>query len=167
MGSLKSSSELCSRAAALNDVDAALVALDPTVGSDLSVLAIGRVAGIASANELRVESPVEVSGRSGHRRLYTGGILAVGSIFHGSDRYCFRDLFELKRSSPGFWSLTGFIAPPVRPGDSGAWVIQSGSDGPDWCGVVIGGQRPIGLASFAENMNTWISKQGFPTLTVK
>jgi hypothetical protein len=62
--------------------------------------------------------------------------------------------------------MTGSVAPPVHPGDSGAWVIQDGPAGPEWCAMVVGGSGPIGYAVFAENIMDWLKSKKYGSLSV-
>ena len=155
----------CNRAAASNQVDAALIELDhqpPT----REVRGVGTLAGWTRADDLSDESPVEISARSGHRNLYTAHLFVIGRLLLGTDRYCFKNLIELKRKSSSRWGITGTAASPSRPGDSGAWVMQAGANGPEWCGMVIGGDGPIALAVFSEYVLDWLANTGFGNMTV-
>jgi len=167
-GSLQGPVARCNRNLATNDVDAALIQLDddPPVASKLEVMDIGRLAGLATIDDVFEDSPIEVSGRSGHKDLYTGGLLVIGSLLIGPDRFCFRNLMEIKRASVRNWGVTGTLARPVRPGDSGAWVIQDGPNGPEWCGMIIGGTGPIGYAVFAEEIQNWLKSVNYGSLGV-
>jgi hypothetical protein len=158
-GTLTGPHTRCTRKTAVNDIDAALIRLDtnPAIASKLEVLNIGAIAACAPADDIAEDAPVQISGRSGHRHLYTGGLFAIGSIRIGTDRYCFRNLMEIKRASAANWGVTGTLAPPARPGDSGAWIIQDGPNGPEWCGMIIGGTGPIAYAVFAETILDWLT----------
>ena len=167
-GSLSGPSKRCNRKAAVNEVDAALIELDrsPQLNSILEVLSVGRLTGSSTIDDVYEDSPVEISGRSGRRCLYTGGLLVLGSLLIGKDRYCFKNLMEIKRASAQNWGVTGTISRPVNPGDSGAWVIQEGPLGPEWCGMVVGGAGPVGYAVFAENILAWLDGKGHKGLRV-
>ncbi len=167
-GSLSGPSKRCNRKAAVKEVDAALIELDsaPQLNSILEVLSVGRLTGSSTIDDVYEDSPVEISGRSGHRSLYTGGLLVLGSLLIGTDRYCFKNLMEIKRTSAQNWGVTGTISRPVTTGDSGAWVIQDGPCGPEWCGMVVGGVGPVGYAVFAENVLAWLDRKGHKGLTV-
>jgi hypothetical protein len=167
-GSLHGPISRCNRKAAVNEVDAALIELDKDskATAKLEVLAIGPLAGWAAIDDVYEDSPIEVSGRSGRRDLYTGGLLVIGGLLIGADRFCFRNLIQIKRASVRSWGLTGTLARPVRPGDSGAWVIQDGPNGPEWCGMIIGGTGPIGYAVFAETILDWLKGLKYNSLSV-
>jgi len=49
-------------------------------------------------------------------------------------------------------SIRHFFGPVVEPGDSGAWVVAETAQGPGWCGQVIGEDRGIGYAAYAEEI---------------
>jgi hypothetical protein len=167
-GSLSGPATRCNRKAATNEVDAALIKLDEDlqIAATLEIMGIGRLAGSAKIDDVDEDSPVQVSGRSGCCSLYTGGLLVVGSLRIGTKRYCFKNLFEIKRASVRHWGVTGSLAPPVHPGDSGAWVIQDGPQGPEWCGMVVGGSGPVGYAIFAENILEWLKQRKYASLGV-
>ena len=167
-GTLRGPATRCGRKSPANEVDAALIKLDqdPKIDAKLEIMDIGPLTGWTSIDDVFEDSPVQVSGRSGHRNLYTGGLLAVGSLRIGPDRYCFRNLIEIKRASVRHWGITGSLAPPVHPGDSGAWVIQDGPGGPEWCGMVVGGTGPVGYAVFAESVLDWLKSKHYSSLTV-
>jgi hypothetical protein len=167
-GTLQGPVSRCNRKTATNEVDAALIRLeeDPKVLSKLEILDIGPLSGWAAVDDIDEDAPVEISGRSGHRDLYTGGLFRIGKVIMGSDAYCFRDLMEIKRGSVANWGLTGTLAPPARRGDSGAWVIRDGVNGPEWCGMIIGGTGPIGYAVFAETILKWLKGKKYNSLSV-
>lgn len=167
-GSLRGPATRCGRKSPANEVDAALILIDeePKVDAKLEVMSVGPLTGWSNIDDVYEDSPVQVSGRSGHRNLYTGGLLAVGSLRIGADRFCFRNLLEIRRASVKHWGMTGSVAPPVHPGDSGAWVIQDGPAGPEWCAMVVGGSGPVGYAVFAENIMDWLKSKKHGSLSV-
>lgn len=165
-GALHGPAARCNRKVASNEVDVALIELDPQIASKLEIMDIGELTGWASIDDVDEDSPVQVSGRSGHRSLYTGSLIAVCSLRIGANRYCFRNLLEIKRASVRHWGVTGTLAPPVHPGDSGTWVVQDGPEGPEWCGMVVGGTGPVGYAVFAENIFDWLKSKNYKSLSV-
>jgi hypothetical protein len=156
----------CQRAVATNEIDAALIRLDDPGATTLEVLGIGSLAGSSRIDDVSSEASVEISARSGHRPLYTGGLFVTGSLFMGTNRYCFRNLLEIKRTSATNWGVTGTLSSPVRPGDSGSWVIQDGPNGPEWCAMVVGGGGPVGYAVFAESILGWLENQNYKGMRV-
>jgi hypothetical protein len=167
-GHLHGPSARCNMKAALNELDIALIALDkdPPTAVKLEIMGLGQLARWATIDDVDEQSPVQVSGRSGCRSLYTGSIVAVAGVLIRGDRYCFRNLIEIKRTSAAYWGITGTLAPPVKRGDSGAWVIQDGPEGLEWSGMVIGGAGPVGYAVFAENVLEWLKSKGYRSLSV-
>jgi hypothetical protein len=148
------SGTLCNPITATNEVDAALVDLGKGVSSDLEVLDIGKLSGSAKIASMSVGQTVETTGRtSGHRLLEVGGMAVTYQFeaFPGGPKYCFKNLFEIRW--PYFSSLKK--RPPVQPGDSGSWVCMPNSTGCVWCGMVVGGDRVNGYATFAENVEKW------------
>ena len=151
--------------AVLNTVDAALVEFDPAIASSLQVLHAGRVTGIASKASVSSGSLVEIVGkRSGTRTLEVGGLALTYQL---RDRvtgllYCFNHLFELRW--PSFWKL--IAGRPVQAGDSGAWVLEARATGQQWTGMAIAGDRLVGYACFASDIQDWAQQQHGLTLGV-
>jgi hypothetical protein len=130
------------------DVDTALIALKRGVAADLEVLSIGPLAGVVSKRSMSPGQSVEFAGRtSGHRFAEIGGLALFYRLRMGEKTYCFRDLFEVR------WKnfVQTVFGPVVRAGDSGAWVVTPTAQGSGWCGQIIGEDRHIGYAAFAEN----------------
>jgi hypothetical protein len=164
---LQPPSSACNPYAATGDrVDVALIELHASVTSALEVRGIGTLAGRAAIGALNPGVVVETSGkRTGHRRLRVGGLMIAHLIHVDGQPHCFNDLFEL-RSPSHLWPIAGMLRPPVRHGDSGAWVIAQGAGGAEWCGVVIGGDGAVGYATFTAFVEQWLAAEGFGGLTV-
>jgi hypothetical protein len=87
-------------------------------------------------------------GRTSGKRIAEVGGLAVFYRLHiNNQAYCFRDLFEVRWRS----FIRSLLGPVVQAGDSGAWVCAETDQGPAWCGQVIGEDRHVGYAAFAES----------------
>jgi hypothetical protein len=125
-----------------------LVAFDSGIASELEVLSIGPLAGVVAKNSMTPGQEVTFEGRtSGHRIAEVGGLAVFYRLQVNGQAYCFRDLFEIRwRSFP-----RTLIGPVVQAGDSGAWVCAETDRGPGWCGQIIGEDRRVGYAAFAEN----------------
>jgi hypothetical protein len=151
----------------LNRLDAALVELDEGVESDLEVRDAGSLAGISAMSGLHQLMTVETVGaRSGAQTLRVGDLRLVGEFAFGSEWYAYEELFQLRRTSR-FFGMTGTLSPPVRGGDSGAWVLRPGGDGPEWAGMVIAGAGPLGYAVMAETVERWVGDEtGAASVTV-
>lgn len=143
----------------MNQVDAALIELDPNIASESEVLQIGPIYGVTRKAMMSPELIVEMSGRtSGHRDLVVGGIAATYRFRDSADNlYCFEHLFELRW--PSFLRLV--LSRPVSGGDSGAWVCAQGQKGTEWCGMVIGEDRLQGYAALSENIMNWLQGEGY------
>lgn len=138
-------------------VDSSLVAIDPTVASNLEILSIGPVAGIIDKVMMTQGQEVAFEGRtSGHRTAEVGGLAVFYRLQANGLTYCFKDLFEIRWGSLSR-SLFGAV---VKAGDSGAWVCAETDAGPGWCGQIVGEDRRIGYAAFAENIAQEWRKQG-------
>jgi hypothetical protein len=143
----------------LNRLDAALVELDDGIKAELEIRDAGPLAGTATVSDVHQLMTVQMVGaRSGHRTLRVGNLRLVGEFAFGSDWYAYKELFQLRRTSR-FFGLTGTLSPPVRGGDSGAWVLRSGADGPEWAGMVIAGEGPQGYAIMAETVEQWVREE--------
>jgi hypothetical protein len=128
-------------------VDTALVELESGVASDLQILSIGPIAGIVAKNSMAPGQEVTFEGRtSGHRIAEVGGLAVFYRLQMGEYAYCFRDLFEIRWRS----FFRACFGPVVQAGDSGAWVCTETDRGPGWCGQIIGEDRNVGYAAFAE-----------------
>lgn len=129
-------------------VDTTLVELEASITSDLQVLSIGPLAGVVAKNSMTPGQEVAFEGRtSGHRIAEVGGLAVFYRLQVDGHTYCFRDLFEVRWRS----FIRTFLGPVVQAGDSGAWVCAETDRGPGWCGQIIGEDRRVGYASFAEN----------------
>ncbi|MDH5640563.1 MAG: hypothetical protein OEY28_04655 [Nitrospira sp.] len=129
-------------------VDTTLVELEAGVTSDLQILSIGPLAGVVAKNSMTQGQEVAFEGRtSGHRIAEVGGLAVFYRLQVDGHAYCFRDLFEIRWRS----FFRTFLEPVVKAGDSGAWVCAETDRGPGWCGQIIGEDRHVGYASFAEN----------------
>jgi hypothetical protein len=138
---------------AVNEVDSALIRLNENTSSKLEILQIGKLTGITPRANLTQGQAIELVGRtSGHKRLEIGGISVAYRITDSDKKhYCFHNLIELK--DPSHWS--NVISSPVQPGDSGAWICTPSSQGFEWCGMVIGGDRYVGFAVSSEAIEDW------------
>jgi hypothetical protein len=143
----------------LNRLDAALVEFDDGIDAELEVSDAGPPARISAVSDVHQLMTVETFGaRSGHRTLRVGNLRLVGEFTFGSEWYAYEELFQLRRLSR-FYGMTGTLSPPVRGGDSGAWVLRPGADGPEWAGMVIAGEGPQGYAVMAKTVEQWIEEE--------
>ncbi len=147
-------------AGTLNAVDAALIELDPGTTSQLCVLGVGPVTGVAPRDSLSPGEVVSVAGKqSGLHSLYVGGLglayrLRVLTAREGKPvvHYAsFRDLVVLEWAS----KLRTIFGWPIRKGDSGAWVLRPSAAGHEWCAVVVGGDWARGYAIPSETVCEW------------
>ena len=133
----------------ITDVDTALVELDPKVDSKLEIISVGPLAGVVSKNSMAQDQQLTFVGRtSGSRVAQVGGLGVFYRLEVNGQAFCFRDLFEVRWRSY-FRSL---VSPVVQGGDSGAWVCAETDRGPGWCGQIIGEDRHVGYAAYAENI---------------
>ena len=139
----------------VTSVDTTLVQLQDGVQSDLEILSIGPLSGVVSKNSMTPGQEIAFEGRtSGHRTAEVGGLAVFYRFQIGGQTYCFRDLFEVRWRSLARM-LLGSV---VHAGDSGAWVCAETDQGPGWCGQVIGEDRRVGYAAFAQNIiDEWSS----------
>jgi hypothetical protein len=129
-------------------VDTTLVELEAGVASDLQILSVGPLAGVVAKNSMTPGQEVAFEGRtSGHRIAEVGGLAVFYRLQVNGQAYCFRDLFEIRWRS----LIRTLLGPVVRAGDSGAWVCAETDRGPGWCGQILGEDRRVGYAAFAEN----------------
>jgi len=139
----------------INDVDIALIELDPLIASQFEVHKIGIVNGFTKIEDLDQGQVVEFTGRkSGHRVLELGGFAVFYRVKdYGGNGFCFRNLIELKNS--GF--ISSLMKSPVKGSDSGSWVCNSVGESYDWCGSIIGGDRFTGFMVPSEHSMNWIN----------
>ena len=142
-----------SSSAHIATVDTSLIEFDTNIASELEILSIGSVAGVVLKNSMTPGQQVTFEGRTSGRRIAEiGGLAVFYRLQMNGQAYCFRDLFEVRWRS-FFRSMFG---PVVAAGDSGAWVCAETDQGPAWCGQVVGEDRNIGYATFAENtVSAW------------
>jgi hypothetical protein len=133
----------------VSPVDTTLVELDATIPSSLEILSIGSLAGVVAKNSMAPGQGVTFEGRtSGHQIAEIGGLAVFYRLQVNGRAYCFRDLFEIRWPS----LRQELFGPVVKAGDSGAWVCAETDRGPGWCGQIIGEDRRIGYAAYAENI---------------
>jgi hypothetical protein len=139
----------------VNDVDVALIEIDPALSSKHEVFKIGAVTGIRSGDKLVQGMAVELTGRSaGHKStLELGGNGKYYKIPDGrGGEYCVRNTIEL--TEPSYYR--NITSSPVDEGDSGAWVCAPAAAGEyDWCAMVIGGTGFTGIALESETISDW------------
>jgi hypothetical protein len=152
-GQLLGSGFRCRAHGVANAVDAALIDLS-TVSAPNSVLGLGHVTAVAGIADVAEDETVKASSRSGLRRLQVGALALRRSITIGADLFCFKELFELRRTGNN-WGMKGSLKPPTRSGDSGAWVVREDSGGLTWLGMVTAGDGPSSYAQFAETVEAW------------
>ncbi|MCJ8208123.1 hypothetical protein MUY27_00290 [Mucilaginibacter sp. RS28] len=144
----------------LNDMDIALVELDPQIQSACSILNIGSIKDYMPANNLHPNLKVEFNGRSsGHQTLVTGGIGLVMEVedTQTGQKSCVKDLIEIKQ--PSLSNLV--LQRPVKGGDSGAWITINGTNGLEWAGMIIGENRQAGFAIHSEDILTHLNSNGY------
>jgi hypothetical protein len=140
----------------ISDADLALIHLDTSVPADLQVLSIGPLSGVVARSSLTTGQRVEFVGRtSGLRVGEIGGLAVFYRLQMNGNNYCFRDLFEVRWGN----AARQRVRPIVQDGDSGSWVCTPAGKGMGWCGQVIGQDRNVGYAVFAE---TLANRCGFP-----
>lgn len=138
-----------------NRVDAALVALDPTVASALEVEGVGPIDGVGEAV---TGEPVQTSGKHGLYDLYVGPLAALYDIVINRVRHCFDDLITV------YDRVTNLNA--MQRGDSGAWVVRDNAEGgKEWCGVVVGIDHRQAYAVRAARVLEWLDGEGYTDLT--
>lgn len=138
-------------------VDTALVEFRDGIAADLEILTIGPLAGLVAKNSMTPGQEVTFVGRtSGNRIAEVGGLALFYRLQMNGQAYCFRDLFEIRWRS----TMRALLGPVVQAGDSGSWVSAETDVGPGWCGQIIGEDRHVGYATFAENTQAAWSTKG-------
>jgi hypothetical protein len=141
----------------VNEVDAALIDIDPNTAADLEVLDIGPLTGITPRPNVTQGQMVEFTGRTaGNRTVKVGGLGVIYELPYGGTKYCFKNVFELRW--PRFYQL--IARRPIARGDSGAWVCIPDPNGYGWCGMIIGGDRLQGYAVYSQTIEDWWQNQG-------
>jgi hypothetical protein len=166
-GPLDASNVICNPYDQLRgNLDIAAIELDADVASLNHIRLIGQVGRISTRTDIHPGEGVQVVGRSsGLRRLVVGGLGKSVLINLNGVPHCYKDVVELrKRRWLAGWPLVG--RPAVKPGDSGAWVVRDGTQGPEWCAMVVGGERDIGYAILADKAVDWLRSQGIEEIRV-
>jgi hypothetical protein len=143
----------------LNTMDVALIELDKSVSSSLSVINIGSVDGETPENQLNSNLAVEFNGRTSNKSsLVLGGISVIQEITdnHGH-ACCFKELIEVK--NPSMMSLA--LGRPVQGGDSGSWLMTQGAAGNEWCGMIVAEDRQTGYAISSESIIDYLKSEKF------
>lgn len=150
----------------LNSVDAALVELDPEIRSAYEAFDLGPLSAVSPTGRINPSISVEVVGKvRGHSSVQVGAAVLAHEFDFDGQTFGFEKLFELRRAGR-FSGITGSLSPPVRPGDSGGWVLGRGAGGSEWLGVVVGGDGPYGYAVPAEFVDQWLQTTGHGPLSV-
>ena len=136
-------------------LDVALVDIEDSI---TGTNALG-IQAVAPASSLYPGLMIDLIGRtSGHRTLSVGALAVTYRFMNESGGYhCMHDLFEVRW--PQFARTV--LSRPISGGDSGSWVVAQGSKGPEWCGMVVGGDRVRGYATFAEHILNTTSAAGY------
>lgn len=117
------------------------------------------IVGIAPDSRATPGESVTLLGKSsGQVNCRVGAAIASHEFQHGNNTYALGPLFEIRRPSTSCftWMRSGPGSPPVKGGDSGAWVWRAGPSGGEWLGTVVGGDGPYGYASPAELTCRWV-----------
>ncbi len=141
----------------ITSIDTTLVEFNTDIAADLEILSIGPLTGVVAKNSMSPGQEITFVGRtSGNRIAEVGGLGIFYRLKMNGQTYCFRDLFEIRWRS----FIRTFFGPVVQAGDSGAWVCAETDQGPAWCGQIIGEDRRVGYAAFAENTIAAWSDEG-------
>lgn len=142
------------QAAHANNVDVALIEIDPAVASKLAVDTIGPIVGIFPNGSIQQWHPAIFAGRTSNIRSVE--FFAPVAYYNvpdatGTGTICFNDI-RLIRWPPG--GGTGG-PPPIQAGDSGAWLCVSGVNGYEWAAMAVAWDPQIGFAIPASAIETW------------
>jgi hypothetical protein len=132
-------------------IDLALVEVDGGTHVNVSVSNAGRVSSVSRIASLGQDDPVTFFG---YQSSQVNAIIAEANIWKEIKIQgvptCFGDLFVLDH--PTHQYITTNVA---KPGDSGAWIINTSGGIVSWDGMLVGGDGVRAYCCYSENiMNT-------------
>ena len=157
-----SAGSLCQVATAANDVDIALVELDPGFVPSNTVNGIGQITDIFKLASLGSGHQVRMCGYQSGAEDYkiTGYVVTYKTSHLGLD-YCFSNVFEIAGvPSTSTFQLFGQYVPVPKSGDSGAWVTTDIAGGNALCGMLYAVDNARGYVAFTDQMLKWSSGEG-------
>jgi hypothetical protein len=110
-----------------NQVDAALIELDPALTATNQIDMVGVVSGFMHLPQLSTGDHIAMLGvGSGSSRYRIGGLCVTYKLSMGNDDYCFANLLETfapPKAAVAGW-LRAALATVPQPQDSGAWICR-------------------------------------------
>jgi hypothetical protein len=136
-------------------VDAALIKFDPTSSAKLEVLKMGPVTKLLLLDDIEQDEELQLTGRtSDWQKVQRSSVSPFYNVKNKTtgDEYCFEYALIFREPSG---------AAAARPGDSGAWLCRE--VGPDyhWVGMVVGGDKQLGIAVGSYEIKSWWEAAGF------
>jgi hypothetical protein len=112
---------------------------------------VGKISGISPIGSIGQNDPVNFVGyASSHVNAVVSELNIWKEIKISNSPVCFGDLMVLDH--PSYNYITVSLA---KPGDSGAWVVNTSNNVATWDGMLIGGDGIRAYCCFSENiMNT-------------
>jgi hypothetical protein len=146
----------------VNSMDAALFRLSETLPHDFSIHNLGNVTGVKPFDAIVQGMDVEFNGRTTdkRKRLAVGGLCVSYKVGFKQQSACFTNLIELR--DPAATQILGYgvQTPPVKKGDSGAWICSSDQAGYNWCGMLVAGDLDRGYFVAADDINRYLEEDG-------
>lgn len=142
-----------------NEVDVALIQLDPKIAARHEINMLGPVRSIYPAGSIQQWQSTTFTGRtSSLRNVEFRGLIAYYNIPNASNTgtICFENLYEIQWPPPA----SSNAGPPIQAGDSGAWLCISGVNGYEWAGMAVAWDPTMGFALTASSIETWWKQQG-------
>lgn len=151
-----------------NNIDAALISINPEIISEKKVHNLGKIGGEKSFDDIHQNMNVEFNGRSTgfRKKLVVGGVCVSYKIAYEGENEnrlaCFTNLIELRNPYPILrLGNMNFQKPPVKHGDSGAWICSNDSNGYNWCGMLISGDIDRGYFLTAEDIQNCLRENDY------
>ena len=136
-------------------VDAALIELDSKTGAKLEVLKMGPVTNLVALADIAQHEELQLTGRSSDwqkvQRSSVSPFYNVKNTITG-DEYCFENALIVREPSG---------ASAAQPGDSGAWLCKEVGTHYHWAGMVVGGDKQLGIAVASHELKSWWEAAGF------
>jgi len=129
-------------------VDVALVEI--TAGTpNLEVLKMGKVTDFVDLDDIEQDEELQFTGRTSDWQKVQRS--SVSPYYNVKDKttgaeYCYENALIFREPSG---------AAAAQPGDSGAWLCKEVGTDYHWAGVVVGGDKQLGIALAAHELKAW------------
>lgn len=130
-------------------VDAALIEIDSGISAELKVLKMGRVTDFVAIDDIEQDEELQMTGRtSDWQKIQRSSVSPFYNVTNKTtgDEYCYENALIFREPSG---------AAAAQAGDSGAWICKEVGSVYHWAGMIVGGDKQLGIAIAAAELKTW------------